>query len=41
MFERLGFKTTAGAGGVGIGGPPRRVGGQVAFPGSDLVNPSC
>jgi len=41
VFERLGLKTTAGARGVGIGGPPCWVGGQVAFSGSHLVDPSC
>ena len=40
MFERLGLKTTAGAGGVGVGGPPGGMGGQVAFPGSHLMNSS-
>jgi len=39
MFERLRFKTAAGAGAIDIGGPPDRVGGQVAFAGSHLVNP--
>jgi len=41
VLERLGFKTTEGAGGGGIGGPPCRVCGQVAFPGSYLVDSSC
>ena len=41
MFERLRLKTTAGAGGISIGGHPCRVGGQVAFAGSHLVYPSC
>jgi len=41
VLERLGLKTTAEAGGVSIGGPPCRVGGQVAVSGSHLVNPSC
>ena len=27
-----------GGGGIGIGGPPSRVGGQVTFPGSHLVD---
>jgi len=40
VFERLGLKTTAGAGGVGIGGPPGRLGGQLTFPGCDLMNPT-
>ena len=40
MFERLRFKTAAGAGGVGIGGPPGQVGGQVTFAGSQLVGSS-
>jgi len=31
MFERFWFKTTAGAGGLGLGGPPGGVGGQVPF----------
>ena len=39
MFERLRFKTAAGAGGIGIGGPPGWVGGQVTFAGSHLVDP--
>ena len=38
MLEGLGLQATAGAGGVDIGGPPSRVGGQVTFPGSHLVN---
>ena len=41
VLERLGFKTTSGAGGIGIGGPPGRVGGQVTFAGSHLVDSSC
>ena len=41
MFERLRLKTTAGAGAIGFGGPPCQVGGQVAFAGSHLVEPSC
>jgi len=41
MFERLWFKTTVGAGGIGIGGPPGRVCSQVTFAGSHLVDPSC
>jgi len=41
MFERLGLKTTVGAGGVSIGGPPSGVGGQVTLPGSHLMNPPC
>ena len=41
VLERLGLKTTAGAGGVGIRGPPCWVGGPVAFSGSHLVDPSC
>ena len=40
MFESLRLKTTAGAGGVGIGGPSRPVGGLVALPGSHLMHPS-
>jgi len=41
VFERLGLETTSGAGGVGIGGPPSWVGGQVAFPGPHLVDSAC
>jgi len=41
VLERLGFKTTSGAGGVGIGGPRGWVGGQVAFAGSHLVDSAC
>ena len=40
MFERLRFKTAAGAGGMGIGGPLGRVGGQATFAGSHLVDSS-
>jgi len=40
MFKRLRFKTAAGAGGIGIGGPPDRVGGQVTFAGSHLLDPA-
>ena len=40
-FERLRFQTPPGAGGLGFRGPPRGVGGQVALPGSHLVNLSC
>jgi len=39
VFERLRFKTRGGAGGIGIGGPPGGVGGQVTFAGSHLVGP--
>jgi len=39
MFEHLRFKSAAGGGGIGIGGPPGRVGGQVTFAGSHLVDP--
>ena len=39
MLEGFRFQATAGAGGVGIGGPPGRVGGQVTLPGSHLVYP--
>jgi len=41
MFECFRLKTTTGAGGIGIGGPLCRVGGQVAFAGSYLVDSSC
>jgi len=41
VFERLRFKTTAGAGGIGIRGPPGRVGSQVGLAGSRLVDPPC
>ena len=41
VFERFRLKTTAGAGGVGIGGPPSWVGGWVTFPGPHLVDSSC
>ena len=40
VFEQLGLEAAAAAGGVGAGGPPGGVGGQVAFPGSHLMNPS-
>jgi len=36
VFEGLGLQTTAGAGGIGLGGPPGGVRHQVAFPGSHL-----
>jgi len=39
VFEGFGLQATAGPGGVCVGGPPGRVGGQVTFPGSHLVNP--
>ena len=38
MLQGFGFQAATGAGGIGIGGPPSRVGGQVAFPGSHLVD---
>jgi len=38
VLEGFGLQATAGAGGVGIGGPPGRVGGQIAFSGSHLVD---
>jgi len=38
VFEGFGLQATAGAGGVGIGGAPGRVGGQVTLTGSHLVN---
>jgi len=41
VFERFRVKTTAEAGGIGIGGPPCGVGVQAAFTGSHLVDPSC
>jgi len=41
VFVRLWLKTTTGAGGVGVWGPPGRVCGQVTFAGSHLVDPSC
>ena len=41
MFERFGFRTAAGAGGVGVLGPPGGVGGQVAFVGAHLMKASC
>jgi len=41
VFERLRFKTAAGAGGIGIWGRPGRVGGQAIFAGSHLVDSSC
>jgi len=41
VFERLRFKTAAGGGGVGVGGPPGWVGGQVTLAGSHLVDPPC
>jgi len=40
VFNGLWFKTAAGAGGMGIGGPSCWVGGQVTFAGSLLVDPS-
>jgi len=39
VFEGLGLQSTAGAGGVGVGRPPGRVGGQITLSGSHLVNP--
>ena len=39
MFERLRFKRAAEGGGVGVGGPPGWVGGQVTLAGSHLVDP--
>jgi len=36
--EGFGLQATAGAGGVGIGRPPGRVGGQITLSGSHLVN---
>jgi len=41
VLEGLGLQATAGTGGVCVGGPPGRVGGQVTFPGSHLVNSRC
>ena len=41
VFEHLRFQTPVGAGGLGFRGPPQGVGGQVALPGSHLVNLSC
>jgi len=38
VFQVFRLQATPGAGGVGVGGPPSRVGGQVAFPGSHLVD---
>jgi len=31
LFERLGFQTAVGAGGIGLGGSPGRVSSQVHF----------
>ena len=41
MFERRGLKATAEAGGVGSGGPPARVGGQVPLSRPHPVDSSC
>ena len=41
VFERRGFQTAAGAGGVGLWSPPGGVCRQVAFPGSHLVDTPC
>jgi len=38
VLEGLGLQATSGAGGVGIGGPPGRVGGQITLSGSHLMN---
>ena len=38
VFESRGFQTAAGAGGIGLGGPPGVVCRQVAFPGPHLVD---
>jgi len=38
MLEGFGFQAAAGAGGVGIGGPPGWVGSQVTLSGSHLVD---
>jgi len=40
VFESLGFQTAAGAGGIGLGGPPGRVCCKIAFPGSHQVESS-
>ena len=40
-FEGLWLQTAAGAGGIGLWGPPGGVCGQVAFPGSHLVDSPC
>jgi len=40
VLEGFGLHATAGAGGVGIGGPPGWVGGQVTLTGSHLVHSS-
>ena len=41
MLKRFGAGAAAGAGGVGVFGPPGRVGGQVAFVGAHLVKATC
>jgi len=38
VLEGFRFQATAGAGGVGIGGPPGRVGSQITLSGPHLVN---
>jgi len=38
MLEGFRFQAAAGAGGIRVGGPPGWVGGQVALPGSHLVD---
>ena len=38
MLEGFRFQAVAGVGGIGIGGPPGWVGGQVTFSGSHLVD---
>jgi len=38
VFEDFRLQTGAGVGAIGIGGPPSRVGGQIALSGSHLVD---
>ena len=41
VFEGLTFQTAAGAGGIGLEGPPGGVRRQVALTGSHLVDSAC
>jgi len=41
VLEGFGFQSATGAGGIGVRRPPGRVGGQIAFSGSHLVNSPC
>jgi len=39
VLEGFRFQAAAGAGGIGVGGPPGQVGGQITLSGSHLVDP--